>query len=261
MLIITAKRSVAASDNGNVPCPSSTGFMVAMAKLNAGQVVGGLADGDRPVLQAFEERALRLQRDTVDLVEQDDFGRRKRPELGHQLASRRIDHLEADDFGRLEIGASLDAREPGVADRRENHAEERLANAGHASQQKVAGVDLPLFVLVVGGRDFRQQHDVGEGLGGFVSDKRLAAFSNDGFVKGYGFFEVRMHREILSDGDISRRDRRHRGQVQLCALPGFWMAAREGGETHEKTGPSLDRPINGARPVTAAAPASARGAA
>ena len=36
MLIIAAKRSVAASDSGNVPCPSSTGFIVAIAKLNAG---------------------------------------------------------------------------------------------------------------------------------------------------------------------------------------------------------------------------------
>ena len=36
MLIMIAKRSVAASDSGNVPWPSSTGFIVAMAKLNAG---------------------------------------------------------------------------------------------------------------------------------------------------------------------------------------------------------------------------------
>ena len=36
MLIIAAKRSVAASDSGKVPCPSSTGFIVAIAKLKAG---------------------------------------------------------------------------------------------------------------------------------------------------------------------------------------------------------------------------------
>ena len=41
------------------------------------QLVGRLADGDGAVLQAFEERALRLERDAVDLVEQDDFGRRR----------------------------------------------------------------------------------------------------------------------------------------------------------------------------------------
>ena len=36
MLTMIAKRSVAASDSGNVPWPSSTGFIVAIAKLNAG---------------------------------------------------------------------------------------------------------------------------------------------------------------------------------------------------------------------------------
>ena len=95
-------------------------------------------------------------------------------------AGRRIDHLEADDFGRLQVGAPLDARELGVADRREDHAEERLADAGHAAQQQVAGVDLPLAPLVVGGRDFREQDDVGDGLRGVVADERLAAFGEDG---------------------------------------------------------------------------------
>src|SRR6185436_14433898 len=36
MLTMIAKRSVAASESGNVPCPSSTGFIVAIAKLKAG---------------------------------------------------------------------------------------------------------------------------------------------------------------------------------------------------------------------------------
>ena len=115
-----------------------------MAKLNGGQVVGLLADGDGAVLQRFEKGALRLERDAVDLVEQDHFRRRHRAELRHQLAGRRIDHLKADDFGRLQIGAALDARELGVADRGQDHAEEGLADAGHTAQQQVAGVDLPL---------------------------------------------------------------------------------------------------------------------
>ena len=147
----------------------------------------------RAVLQAFEKRALRLQRDAVDLVEQDDFGRRQRAELGDELAGRRVDHLEADDFGRLQVGAALEARELGVADRGEDDAEERLADARHAAQQQVAGVDLPLFVLVVGGRNFRQQHDVGERLRGVVADERLAAFGDDGVVEIDGFLEVRVH--------------------------------------------------------------------
>src|SRR2546423_814910 len=36
MFTMMANRSVAASESGNVPCPSSTGFIVAIAKLNAG---------------------------------------------------------------------------------------------------------------------------------------------------------------------------------------------------------------------------------
>ena len=166
------------------------------------QFVGGLADGDGAVLQAFEKRALRLERDAVDFVEQDHLGRRQRPELGDQLAGRRVDHLEADDFGRLQVGAALDARELGVADGGEDDAEERLADAGHAAQQQVAGVDLALLLLVVRGRNLRQQHDVGERLGRVVADERLAAFGDDRLVKVDGFLEVRMHGGlILSQGD------------------------------------------------------------
>ncbi len=129
------------------------------------QLVGRLADRDRAVLQPFEERALRLERDAVDLVEQDDLGLGQRPELGDQLAGGRVDHLEADDFGRLQVGAALQARELRVADGREDDAEERLADAGHAAQQQVAGADLALFLLVVGRGNFGQQDDVGELLG------------------------------------------------------------------------------------------------
>ena len=154
-----------------------------------------VADGDRAVLQAFEKRALRLERDAVDLVEQDDFGRRQRPELGRQLAGGRVDHLEADDFGRLQVGAALDARELRVADGGEDDAEKRLPDARDAAQEQVAGVDLALLLLVVGRRDFRQQHDVGERLGGVVADERLAALGDDRLVKGDGFFEIRMQWE------------------------------------------------------------------
>jgi hypothetical protein len=171
-----------------VPWPNSTGFIVAIAKL-----VGGLADGHGAILQAFEEGALRLERDAVDLVEQDDFRLGQRADLGGQLAGRRVDHLEADHLGRLQVGASLDARELGVADGRQDHAEERLAHARHAAQQQVAGVDLPLFFLVVGRRDLRQQHEIGQDFGLGVTDEGLAAFRENGFVEGDRFLEVRMH--------------------------------------------------------------------
>ena len=117
----------------------------------------------------------------------------QRTELGHHLAGRRVDHLEADDFGRLQVGAALDARELRVADRGQNDAEERLPDAGHAAQEQVAGVDLPLFLLVVRRRNFRHQDDVGEGLGRVVADERFSAFGDDRLVKADGLFEVWMH--------------------------------------------------------------------
>ena len=106
---------------------------------------------------------------------------------------RRVDHLKADDLGRLQVGAALEARELRVADRREDHAEERLAHAGHAAEQQVAGVDLPLLVLVVGGRDLRQQNDVGERLFRLVADERVPGLGDDGLVQVYGFLKLRVH--------------------------------------------------------------------
>jgi hypothetical protein len=172
-----ANRSVAASDSGNVPCPSSIGFIVA----------GRFANGDLAVLQALEKRALRFQRNPVDFIEQDDFSRGERAELGDEGARCGVNHLEADDFGRLQVGASLDAGKLRVADRRDDDAEKRFADAGHAAQEKVAGVDLPLLVLVVGRRNLRHEDDVGERLFRLVSDERLAGFGDDGLVKFDGF--------------------------------------------------------------------------
>ena len=165
------------------------------------QLVGLLADGHGAILQAFEERALRLERDAVDLVEQDDFRFGERAHFGGQRPGRGIDHLEADDFGRLQVGASLDARELGVADRREDHAEERLADARHAAQQQVAGVDLPLLLLVVSGRNLRQEHDVGQDLGLGITDEGLAAFRENGFVEGDRFYGGQDARVRLENGN------------------------------------------------------------
>src|SRR5688572_31487876 len=51
---------------------------------------------------------------------------------------------------RSEIGTALDARELRVADCGKDDAEERFADAGHAAQQQVAGVDLAVGSLVIG---------------------------------------------------------------------------------------------------------------
>src|SRR6185369_13340621 len=112
-------------------------------KAEGGKIVGLLADGDRAILEPFEEGALRLQGDAVDLVEKDDFGRGHRAELGDELPGGRVEHLEPYYRGGLEVGAALDAREAGVADRGEDDPEKRVADARHTAVQQVAGVHLP----------------------------------------------------------------------------------------------------------------------
>ena len=57
MLTMIANRSVAASDRGNVPWPSSIGFMVAMAKLKAGSA--------RVSLPTVTERSCRPSRNAL----------------------------------------------------------------------------------------------------------------------------------------------------------------------------------------------------
>src|SRR5262249_31746942 len=102
-----------------------------------------------------------------------------------------------DHFSRLQVRTSLEADEFRVADRGEDDAEKRLAHAWDAAQQQVAGVDLSLVSLVVGGRDFRHQHDVGECLRGVVADERFAALGDDRFVEADGLFEVCVHKSAL----------------------------------------------------------------
>jgi hypothetical protein len=50
-----------------------------------------------------------------------------------------------------------------------------------------------LLVLVVGGRDFGKEDDVGEGLFSVVADQRVAGFGHDRLVQIDGFLELGMH--------------------------------------------------------------------
>src|SRR5262249_53684241 len=147
------------------------------------QLVSGFPYGDGAILESFEKCALRLERNAIDFIEQDDLCRGQRTEFRDELARRRIDHLKTDDFCRLQVRTSLETRELRVTDRGQNDAEERLSHARHAAQQEVAGVDLTLLVLVVSRRNLREQDDVCERFGGVVTDERLAAFFNNGVVE------------------------------------------------------------------------------
>ena len=210
MLTMIANRSVAASDRGNVALAELDRVHGGDGEAEGRQLVGLLADGDRAVLQALEECALRLEGDAVDLVEQDDLGRGEGTELGHELAGRRVDHLEADDLGRLQVGAALQPREPGPADGGEDDPEEGLADAGYAAQQQVAGVDLALRLLVVGRGNLRHQHHVGEGLLPLVADEGLAALGDDGVVEVDGVLQIGVHGSTVVRGRWWRRGGRRR---------------------------------------------------
>jgi hypothetical protein len=154
------------------------------------KLVGLLADRDRPVLQPLETGALRLQGNSIDLIEQKDLGRRQWSEFRNEFARRRVDHLEADDLGWLQVGPTLEARELRAADRGQDDPEECLPDSRYASKQQVAGVDLALVVLVVRGRYFRQQDHVGERFLALVSHQRLATFGDDGLMKVDGFLKI-----------------------------------------------------------------------
>ena len=143
------------------------------------ELAARFADGDGAILQAFEKRALRLLGNAVDFIEQDDFRRGERAELGDERAGCRIDHLEADDFGGLQVGAALKPGKFRVADSREDHAEEGLANARYAAQQEIPGIDLSLPLSIVGRWNLGQEDDVRQRLLGPVSDQRLVGLGHD----------------------------------------------------------------------------------
>jgi len=135
-------------------------------------------------------------------------------------ARRRVDHLETDHLGGLQVGASLKAGELRVADGGDDDAEKGLAHARNAAEQQVAGIDLPFLVLVVGRRNLRQQHDIGERLLGLVADQGLAGLGDDRVVQVDGFLELRMHSRVRKVNDYHMHDRRRR-QALCGAVSGF----------------------------------------
>ena len=132
-------------------------------KAECWQLVGVLAHRDRPFLQALEKRALRLERDAVDFVEQNHFRRRERPELGDQLAGGGIYHLEPDYFSRLQVGSPLQPGELCVADGRQDDPEECLADT-EPRQQQVARIDLTFPRVCRTWWDFRQHTTLASAL-------------------------------------------------------------------------------------------------
>ena len=122
-----------------------------------------------------------------------------------------------------------------------------LPTPGHAAQQQVAGVDLPLLVLVVGGRDLRQQDDVGERLRRVVADERLAAFGDDGVVEVDGFREIWMHEPVILLQNWLELRPAEAGHVRraLATTTGSWRPNRLSSTDHRLQGVSDARPDDG----------------
>src|SRR5262249_27979713 len=100
--------------------------------------------------------ALGFQRNAVDFVEQNNFSRCQGSELGNELSGGRIDHLESDDFRRLQVRASLEPGEFGIADGSQNNAEKCLADAGNTANQQVTRIYLPVLLFVVSRWNLRE---------------------------------------------------------------------------------------------------------
>ena len=95
---------------------------------------------DAVLLHRLEQRALRLGRRAVDLVGEDDVGEDgPLAELEDLAAALRVvDDRRAEDVGRHEVGRELDARERERQRLGERPHEHRLAEPGHALEQRVA---------------------------------------------------------------------------------------------------------------------------
>jgi hypothetical protein len=93
------------------------------------------------LLHGLEHRRLRFGRRAVDLVRQHDVREhRARREYHLALTGRRVvlDDVRAGDVRRHQVGRELDARELEVEDARDRMNEQRLRQAGHANDERVA---------------------------------------------------------------------------------------------------------------------------
>ena len=101
-----------------------------------------LGDGDAVLLHRLEQRRLRLGRGAVDLVGQHEVAEdRSLLEAEAPLAALLHDDVRAEDVGRHQVGRELDAREVQVERLGQRAHQQRLAQAGHAFEQRVPAGD------------------------------------------------------------------------------------------------------------------------
>ncbi len=102
-----------------------------------GHAVRLARDRDLILLHHFEKRALHLGGRAVDLVGEQQV-REHGPERGGELAGLLVVDAGADEVGRDEVGRELDALERALQGPGHRLHGERLREAGHAFDQKVA---------------------------------------------------------------------------------------------------------------------------
>ena len=104
------------------------------------QRLGRAVDRDLAFLHRLEERGLRPRRHAVDFVHEQEVGEHGAA-VQPEFARRHVQHVGADDVGRHQVRRALDALVAKVQDARERPDGERLAEAGHAFEQRVSPAD------------------------------------------------------------------------------------------------------------------------
>ena len=97
-------------------------------------------DRDLPLLHRFEQRRLRPGRHAVDLVDEQQIGE-DRPLVQRERARRHVEDVGADDVGGHQVGRALHALKLQPHDARERADRQRLGQARHALEQRVAAAD------------------------------------------------------------------------------------------------------------------------
>ena len=119
-------------------------------------------DGDVVLLHGLQQRRLRLGAGAVDLVGHQQLGEDRPLDEAEAAPAARaavFQHLRADDVGGHEIGRELDALGIEPQDLAQRLHQQRLGEAGHADQQRMAagqqGDERALDHLVLAEDDLR----------------------------------------------------------------------------------------------------------
>ena len=110
---------------------------MARTRKRIGERISGIADRHLAFLHRFQQRALHFGRRAIDFIGQNQV-RKKRAELGRELAGARIVYKGADQIRRQQVGRKLQTLEAGLDAGGHGFDGERLGQTGDAFEQDVA---------------------------------------------------------------------------------------------------------------------------